>query len=222
MQLSTALLLLTGVTSTHAKVFETIFDALVPTACVGNELLRAGACTLQRGCADRCFERQIHDAKQTPPTPAPVPSTNVTASAFSLDSPGLSNFYIPTEAVECEQFEDPICPATTCCPACKSELNELYRCIILEGDHHYIDPLARFCALDCKGPFGTGSGLAPTFPPTSPPTNAPVAVDLELEDRLDIADTNATDGNETDIYDLLDDEEEELVEIEFIEDGLDF
>ncbi len=220
MRLFAFVLLLTS--STHAQVSETIFDALVPSACVGTALLQAGACTLQRGCASRCFDRKTTDSKVDAPTQAPA---NVTASSFNLDSQGFSNFYIPVDAVECDQFEDPICPATTCCPACKNELNELYKCIILEGSHHYIYPLANFCPLDCKSNFGTGGGLVVTSPPTFPPTNPPVVDDVDLDERLDI-DSNETDDffdNETAIEELSDAEEDEppkVIEISWIEDGV--
>ena len=59
----------------------------------------------------------------------------------------MENFYIPADAQTCSEMEDPICPAVTCCPACKNELIALYKCIILESDYTALDYLAETCPM---------------------------------------------------------------------------
>mmetsp|Transcript_32826 Transcript_32826/g.68490 ORF Transcript_32826/g.68490 Transcript_32826/m.68490 type:complete len:273 (-) Transcript_32826:364-1182(-) len=125
---------------TTVEARDTIFDAILPTACVTPALAMAGFCVLQNNCNEECFDKT---AKETTEPPAAT-------SVFSLDSPALQDFYIPVDAVECSQMEDPICPATTCCPACRDELNTLYRCLIVESDYNYLDYLATTCPMDCK------------------------------------------------------------------------
>uniref|UniRef100_A0A6V0C2R8 Uncharacterized protein n=1 Tax=Pseudo-nitzschia australis TaxID=44445 RepID=A0A6V0C2R8_9STRA len=127
----------------------TIFEALFPTACVTPLLSQAGMCVLNNGCTETCFE---------------TPDGSTSASPLSLDSEALQDFFIPVDAVECDQFEEPICPATTCCPACRDQLADLFRCLILESDLDFLDYLARNCPIDCaEGNSGGGFALLERF-----------------------------------------------------------
>lgn len=128
---------------------DTIFEALFPVQCVQPLLGAAGICVLNNGCTKTCFRN----------------SRGVEANPLSLNTPALEGFYIPVDAVDCDELEDPICPSITCCRACEDELRALYRCLILEGNHHYLDYLATTCPIDCQG-----FPLLPTLPvPTVPP-----------------------------------------------------
>ena len=148
----------------------TIFEARFPTACVNPLLSLAGFCALNNGCTKTCFKSSNTFGSGTS-SGGSTTTTNsgaTSASTLSLYTQALDNFYVPVDAVECDQFEDPICPATTCCPACKDELIELYQCLILESNYHFLDPLARDCPIDCKPkppanrPTGTGVSLRPS------------------------------------------------------------
>lgn len=132
----------------------TIFESLFPTACVTPLLAQAGMCVLNNGCGETCFKTS-NDFASDSGTPA---------SLLSLDSEALQDFFIPVDAVECDQFEDPICPAATCCPACRDQLVDLFRCLILESDFEFLDYLARNCPVDCvEGNSGGGFALLPQF-----------------------------------------------------------
>ena len=126
---------------------DTIFSEIMPTKCVNPALNKAGFCVLTHECTTTrgCFESS--NVRQ--PT-----STTANTNRLSLD---IDGFYVPVDAVDCEQFEDPICPSTTCCPECQVELNELYKCFIMETvGLNYLDYLASTCPLDCIG-FESGS-----------------------------------------------------------------
>ena len=215
MRLPTALLLL-QLAATQSQTTETLFDALIPTECVNSELLKAGFCTVQNSCASICFGQDTSRSQ---------------AALFNLDSTGLANFYIPNEATSCDEFQDPICPATNCCPACKTELNALYRCIIRKGNYEDIDEtLTNYCTLDCRdwSHLGNNNGVVPTSPPTDVEietnsnstdfneTNVEIETDSnftdfnETDDEIEI-DSNFTDFNETE---WEDEEEEEDMEEE--------
>jgi len=133
----------------------TIFEALIPPNCVKprNLLGDAGICVMNNGCRnDYCF------------------GGSGEASPLTFDSDAMRGFYIPVDAYECDHMEDPICPSIKCCRACEEELKALYRCIILESNHHYLFYLAKTCPLDCEPSF--------IQPPPLPP---PVEEDAELE-----------------------------------------
>lgn len=207
--LSVLLLLVLSATPGADAMKNTLFDSIVPTACVNPLLQMAGFCVLNNGCADTCFGRRTQDESSGPSST----TTAATKQAFDIDSEGLENFYIPVDAVECDQLEDPICPATDCCPSCKAEINELYRCIILEGDYHYLDYLATTCPLSCETPVVF---VPPTLPPivvTAPPTATPTAPPTVV---LPVVDSNMTeiDSNVTDdvVYDDEFEEEDETNE----------
>jgi len=136
------LLVISVLPSADAK---TLFETIIPNACVEvhddvSYLHDAGSCVMEMGCFSGCFGLKENGNAISPVTAATV---------LSLDTDALKNFYIPVDAIDCDQFEEPICPATTCCPACKDHLDALYKCIILQSDHHYIGPLARTCPMDC-------------------------------------------------------------------------
>ena len=148
---------------------DTIFSEIMPTKCVNPALNKAGFCVLTHECTTTrgCFE----SGNVRQPT-----STTANTNRLSLD---IEGFYVPVDAVDCEQFEDPICPSTTCCPECQVELNELYKCFIMETvGLNYLDYLASTCPLDCIG-FERGSessGNGPVPVPVPVPTIAPVPI----------------------------------------------
>lgn len=171
---------------------DTIFDSIIPTSCVNPQLQTAGFCALQKGCADACFGQSTNG----------IPSFENVANLFSLESVGLQNFYIPVDAVECDQMEEPICPATICCPACKDEINELFRCIIIEGNYHYLDYLAESCPLDCQD-FDP-SEIQKVNNDVQGKVEDPVSEDPFPPTSVDNFDSNVTDvdWNMTDIDDV--------------------
>lgn len=77
-------------TVVNVNADDTIFSQLFPTACVNPLLNSAGFCTLNAGCTEKCFG---------------------SVAAAELGVP--SGFYFPVDAVECNEFEDPICPTTS-------------------------------------------------------------------------------------------------------------
>jgi len=118
-------------TVVNVNADDTIFSQLFPTACVNPLLNSAGFCTLNAGCTEKCFG---------------------SVAAAELGVP--SGFYFPVDAVECNEFEDPICPTTSCCPQCRNELQALYKCLILKStqpSYEYLHYLAKTCPLDCVG-----------------------------------------------------------------------
>jgi hypothetical protein len=151
---------------------DTIFSEIMPTKCVNPALNKAGFCVLTHECTTTrgCFESS--NVRQ--PT-----STTANTNRLSLD---IEGFYVPVDAVDCEQFEDPICPSTTCCPECQVELNELYKCFIMETvGLNYLDYLASTCPLNCigyeSGSESSGNGPVPIVPAPVPVTTiAPVPV----------------------------------------------
>lgn len=166
---------------------DTIFESLFPTACVTPLLGAAGFCVLNAGCTDTCFKNS-----------AGFTSGTVGASPLSLNTEALENFYIPVDAVECEQMEDPICAATTCCPACRDELVGLYRCLIIESEYQYLDYLANSCAMDCSA----YSIPTPIVPSTVPPVGeeSPILPSNVTEEDIVLP------SNETDFMNMTDDE----------------
>jgi len=219
--LSLLLLLVLSATPGADAMKNTLFDAIVPTSCVNPLLQMAGFCVLNNGCADRCFGRRTQDESRGPSST----TTAATKQAFDIDSQGLENFYIPVDAVECDQLEDPICPATDCCPSCKAEIDELYRCIILEGDYHYLDYLATTCPLSCDTPVVfVEPPVVVTAPPTATPTALPTATPTAKPTApptvavvVPVVDSNMTeiDSNMTDdvVFDDEFEEEEETNEL---------
>ena len=167
------LLSILAVNSSNAVVnADTIFSEIMPTKCVNPALNKAGFCVLTHECTTTrgCFESS--NVRQ--PT-----STTANTNRLSLD---IEGFYVPVDAVDCEQFEDPICPSTTCCPECQVELNELYKCFIMETvGLNYLDYLASTCPLNCigyeSGSESSGNGPVPIVPAPVPVTTiAPVPV----------------------------------------------
>jgi hypothetical protein len=202
-----ACLLLLVLSASPGARANTLFEALVPNSCVTPFLQMAGFCVLQHNCAERCFSQNTG----TGPAPTQAPVDANTASILNLDSNGLSNFYVPVDAIDCDQFEDPICPATKCCPACKDELNELYKCIILEGAHHYIDPLAMTCTLDCTG---SSNGIGTPNPINNgPEVETPIVVPgpvIVIDSNMMDIDSNMTDIDSNMTDDFMGDNEDEV------------
>ena len=175
-----AFLLLHVLSSLPCTEAATIFRTNVPTACVHDYLGPAGFCALQMGCQERCF----NDA----------PSSGNAADVLSFESDPLQNFYIPVDAVECDQLEEPICPVTSCCPACKEELEDLFRCMINEGGHHYIYYLAGSCPLDCAAPTAAPIRPLPTAFPTPLPTAAPAPITTTNATTVPLPSTSGPDA----------------------------
>jgi hypothetical protein len=155
---------------------DTIFSEIMPTKCVNPALNKAGFCVLTHECTTtrECFEPTSTAAAAAASTSTTTANTN----RLSLD---IEGFYVPVDAVDCEQFEDPICPSTTCCPECQVELNELYKCFIMETvGLNYLDYLASTCPLDCigfeSGSESSGNGPVPVPVPVPVTTIAPVPV----------------------------------------------
>lgn len=176
---------------------DTIFESLFPTKCIKPLLQTAGFCVLNAGCTTTCFGQVDAGLPSTPHV------DNTVAAALSLNTQALENFYIPVDAMECPDFEDPICPATTCCPECREELNELYRCLILESNYNYLDYQARTCALDCEafGGFGNNDGDgADTDADADPPLPASSSDVMVGDDDVFSSLSNETDtSNSTDV-----------------------
>jgi hypothetical protein len=133
---------------------DTIFSEIMPTKCVNPALNKAGFCVLTHECTPT---RECFEPTSTAAAAAAAASTSTTTANTNRLSLDIEGFYVPVDAVDCEQFEDPICPSTTCCPECQVELNELYKCFIMETvGLNYLDYLASTCPLDCIG-FESGS-----------------------------------------------------------------
>eukprot|EP00534_Pseudo-nitzschia_fraudulenta_P016869 CAMPEP_0201252048 /NCGR_PEP_ID=MMETSP0852-20130820/66701_1 /ASSEMBLY_ACC=CAM_ASM_000632 /TAXON_ID=183588 /ORGANISM="Pseudo-nitzschia fraudulenta, Strain WWA7" /LENGTH=350 /DNA_ID=CAMNT_0047551723 /DNA_START=58 /DNA_END=1111 /DNA_ORIENTATION=- len=105
------------------------------------------------------------------PTPAPQQQiVGATGNSITITSPAMENFYIPVDATTCAEMEDPICPATACCPACEDELVMLYQCIIIMSDYTtHLENLAQSCPMDCKSPRNIEIGANPNV--YTPPNN---------------------------------------------------
>mmetsp|Transcript_19273 Transcript_19273/g.40427 ORF Transcript_19273/g.40427 Transcript_19273/m.40427 type:complete len:566 (+) Transcript_19273:508-2205(+) len=174
--LTTTALFLFFLSSPTPASAATIFEAKFPTACVNPLLSLAGFCALNNGCTKTCFKSSKTFGSASGSTTSTVSDTTP-ASPLALFAQALDNFYVPVDAVDCNEFEDPICPATTCCPACEDELIELYQCLILESNYQNLDPLARDCPIDCKPPAKDNTAApveAPMMAPVPVPTMAPI------------------------------------------------
>mmetsp|Transcript_18371 Transcript_18371/g.38601 ORF Transcript_18371/g.38601 Transcript_18371/m.38601 type:complete len:249 (+) Transcript_18371:295-1041(+) len=161
--LTTTALFLFFLSSPTPASAATIFEAKFPTACVNPLLSLAGFCALNNGCTKTCFKSSKTFGSASGSTTSTVSDTTP-ASPLALFAQALDNFYVPVDAVDCNEFEDPICPATTCCPACRDQLADLFRCLILESDLDFLDYLARNCPIDCaEGNSGGGFALLERF-----------------------------------------------------------
>jgi hypothetical protein len=173
---------------------DTIFSEIMPTKCVNPALNIAGFCVLTHECTITrgCFESS--NIKQPTSTTSSTSSTLTGATTANTNrlSLDIEGFYVPVDAVDCEQFEDPMCPATTCCPECQVELNELYKCFIMEtAGLNYLDYLASSCPLDCTG-YGSGSGpIVPVPVTTTAPVPVPVPVTTIAPVPVPVATTTA-------------------------------
>jgi hypothetical protein len=128
------LLVLLATPQAFAGLFErTLPIGLVPASCM-SQLDQAGMCFMQHDCRTECF-----------------PEGNLNSA--SRVGEALEFFYIPDEATDCVEFQEPICPLTEkCCSICRPRINSLYRCIIRNtaGLSETVIELQRTCPLNCK------------------------------------------------------------------------
>mmetsp|Transcript_14942 Transcript_14942/g.34211 ORF Transcript_14942/g.34211 Transcript_14942/m.34211 type:complete len:338 (+) Transcript_14942:210-1223(+) len=167
------------------NIADNIFDAIIPSICAQTLLQQAGGCVSQQSCYNKCFEEPDRRKMQAnaptlhpwatalgyAPTPAPQQQiVGATGNSITITSPAMENFYIPVDATTCAEMEDPICPATACCPACEDELVMLYQCIIIMSDYTtHLENLAQSCPMDCKSPRNIEIGANPNV--YTPPNN---------------------------------------------------
>mmetsp|Transcript_28463 Transcript_28463/g.53516 ORF Transcript_28463/g.53516 Transcript_28463/m.53516 type:complete len:217 (+) Transcript_28463:190-840(+) len=168
------LALLSG-SSVRAGNFDHLFpNGIIPLTCSG-DLDKAGVCVAARSCHKKCFQ----------PTSGP----NTTAAYVNA---ALELFYIPVEAQSCADFEDPICPFTTCCTSCQREFKSLYRCIITDTNGtQALFPFLK-CSLNC-----TGSNSVDTSNSTLPANNTGESIVVVADG--DAASNSSLPINSTDV-----------------------
>jgi hypothetical protein len=127
------------------QVFGVLFNGLLPPGIIPaqcqTQLDQAGMCFMQQSCAEKCF-----------------PDTSL-GSAAKINK-ALEFYYTPSDATDCAEFQDPICPLTkTCCSPCRSRINSLYRCIIRNtaGLSPEVQELQRTCPLNCVNSTDTAT-----------------------------------------------------------------
>jgi hypothetical protein len=130
----TILLVLMVTPQTFAGLFDRVLPpGLVPSDC-NSQLDDAGMCFMQHDCRNEC-----------------LPEGNLNSA--SRLSAALDFFFLPTDATDCVEFQEPICPLTeTCCSVCRPRINSLYRCIVRKtpGLSETVIELQRTCPLNCK------------------------------------------------------------------------
>jgi hypothetical protein len=132
---STTILLILLVTP---QAFAGLFDrmvppGLVPSVCNG-QLEEAGMCFMQHNCRENC-----------------LPEGNFNSASRLAEA--LDFFFMPIDATDCFEFQEPICPLTErCCSVCRARINSLYRCMVRStaGMSETVIDLQRTCPLNCK------------------------------------------------------------------------
>lgn len=185
---------------------QTIFQALIPSKCVNPLLNQAGFCIVNNECTNTCFSQASS-------------SGSINASPLSLETEALKDFYIPVDAVECDELSDPICPAVQCCPACRDEIDALYRCLILEADYHYLDFLAKSCPLTCPSRVPPVTATAPPVAATTAPvaTTTPNSVNQTSPPVVNTTQSTVNTSNVT-----MPDDDIETSNVTMPDDDLDF